>query len=81
MSIPIAGSSKEGNDYTEGASSQDVQDVITNVRRVRRDSEYSSYDDDPNGGMYCASILFLFYRLHTVRLWRHVFWTRARRQP
>ncbi|KAF7315568.1 Cation-transporting ATPase [Mycena indigotica] len=47
-----AGSSKP-HDYTEGASAIDIDTVITNNRRSRHDSQFSSlYDQDGEGSMF-----------------------------
>lgn len=48
---PIAGPSNyTSHDYTEGASAIDIDEAVANTRRSRRDSQYSSYFDDGEGG-------------------------------
>lgn len=45
---PVEGSSKDPDtnyDYTEGASSYDINQALDNTRRARRDSQYSTYYD------------------------------------
>ncbi|KAF9012429.1 P-type ATPase [Cyathus striatus] len=52
---PIAGPSSAQHhadpsyDYTEGATPIQIQDAVVNARRLRRDSQYSTYYDDDQG--------------------------------
>jgi len=42
-----------GYDYTEGASSMDINQALDNSRRTRRDSQYSTYyDGEGDGAMF-----------------------------
>lgn len=48
---PVAGSSSyPTHDYTEGASAIDIEEAIANTKRSRRDSQYSTYLEDDEGG-------------------------------
>lgn len=48
-----AGPSREAHDYTEGASAVDIDAVVTNTRRARRDSRHSQlYGEDGQGAMF-----------------------------
>ncbi|KAF8967867.1 P-type ATPase [Flammula alnicola] len=53
---PIAGSSSDPEppyDYTEGASTFDINQALGNSRRTRRDSQYSTYyDGDGDSAMF-----------------------------
>ncbi|KXN85349.1 hypothetical protein AN958_11449 [Leucoagaricus sp. SymC.cos] len=50
---PIAGPSSHADvdyDYTEGATAIDIGEALANTKRFRRDSHYSTYFDDEEGG-------------------------------
>ncbi|KAK0504701.1 hypothetical protein EDD18DRAFT_1126008 [Armillaria luteobubalina] len=52
---PVAGPSKatSSHDYTEGASTVDIEDAVTSSRRARRDSQYSAiYGEDGEGAIF-----------------------------
>jgi len=52
---PLSGPStdaSQSHDYTEGASAIDIQNVLNDSRRSRRESQYSTYYDEDQGAMF-----------------------------
>jgi len=50
MSQDAGPSSPASHDYTEGATALDIDEAVASSKRSRRDSHYSSYFDDEEGG-------------------------------
>jgi len=50
MSLDAGPSGPASHDYTEGATALDIDEAVASNKRSRRDSHYSSYFDDEEGG-------------------------------